>query len=75
MEKLYVNKNLTQRRKKLLWQTKQAAKKGITITSGRITAKSTYAKMKKATKYILKVKLTWTICSELCEFNYFCLDF
>ena len=26
MEKLYVNENLTQRRKKLLWQTKQAAK-------------------------------------------------
>ena len=26
MEKLYVNENLTQRRKKLRWQTKQAAK-------------------------------------------------
>ena len=75
MEKLYVNENLIPRRKNLFWQTKPAAKElsndYFWTNNGQIYIR----KDEESNKIILEVKLTWTICSELCECNYFCLDF
>ena len=54
MNKLFVNENLTQRRKRLFWVDKQKQKNSITSLSELQTAKFSFVKTKKRTVYLLE---------------------
>ena len=62
MEKVFINKNLTRRRKRLFWNTKQKAKelgyKFFWTHNGQIYTR----KVKKVKKFISELKVIWNSC-------------